>query len=262
MPETEAIVRRVLDAAREAGRIILDGRKGSKHVERKGRIDLVTETDREVEEFLKERLGSILPEAAILAEESAADAGLADPCWVIDPLDGTTNFAHDLPVTATSVALWRGGSMELGVIGVPVLNEYFHAVRGGGAFLNGEPVRVTDTDDPEKALIATGFPYAIRENIRAVVENLESVLVKCRGVRRMGAAAVDLAYLAAGRFDGFYEAMLHPWDTAAGLLLVREAGGRVTTFDGGEYDIFQNTILASNGPLHEPLRGMLVVKDV
>jgi myo-inositol-1(or 4)-monophosphatase len=251
---------RVLAAVRLAGEIILDGRSGSKVIERKGRIDLVTDTDRKVEDFLKDELHSILPGASFLAEETASDATLSDPCWVIDPLDGTTNFAHGLPITATSVALWRGGSMELGVIGIPVLDEFFHAERGGGAFLNGEPISVTDTADPLQALVATGFPYDIRENIDVVMDNMRQVLVTCQGLRRMGAAAVDLAYTAAGRFDAFYEPLLHPWDTAAGMLLVQEAGGCVTTFDGGPYDIFQKTILASNGRLHQVMSDMLVNK--
>lgn len=260
MGDTSSTAGRVLAAVRSAGGIILDGRSGSMRIERKGRIDLVTDTDRNVEDFLKAGLHAILPEASFLAEETAAHATLSDPCWVIDPLDGTTNFAHGLPITATSVALWRGGSMELGVIGIPVLGEYFHAERGGGAFLNGEPIRVTDTADPLQALVATGFPYDIRENIDVVMDNMRSVLVASQGLRRMGAAAVDLAYTAAGRFDAFYEPLLHPWDTAAGMLLVQEAGGRVTTFDGGPYDIFQETILASNGRLHQAMCDLLVNK--
>lgn len=252
------ISNKVVEAVREAGRIIIENSKGAKHVELKGRIDLVTDTDREVEEFLKKRLGEIVPEASFLAEESESDTGLSDPCWIIDPLDGTTNFAHGLPILASSVALWRGGGMEIGVIGVPFLDECFHAERDKGAFLNGEPIRVSDKQVLEKSLIATGFPYAIRQNIRLVMDNMESVLTRCRGVRRMGAAAVDLAYLAAGRFDAFYEPLLHPWDTAAGILLVREAGGRVTTFDGEEYSIFSDTILASNGRIHEAVSKILV----
>jgi myo-inositol-1(or 4)-monophosphatase len=251
------ITTQVLGAVREAGKLIIQGCSGSKHVERKGRIDLVTETDRQVEDFLKEQLALILPEASFLAEESAADAGLSDPCWIIDPLDGTTNFAHGLPIMATSVALWRGGNMEVGVVGIPVLDEYFHAERGAGAFLNGEPIAVTGVAEPLEALVATGFPYAIRENVDGVLDNMRRVLVTCQGLRRMGAAAVDLAYVAAGRFDAFYEPLLHPWDTAAGLLLVQEAGGRVTTFDGGSYGIFQKTILASNGHLHQAMMDLL-----
>jgi len=257
MSQASPICEQVLNAVRAAGELIIQGRDGSKHVERKGRIDLVTETDRQVEEFLKEELAAILPEASFLAEESAADAGLSDPCWIIDPLDGTTNYAHGLPVMATSVALWRGGDMEVGVVGIPVLDEYFHAERGAGAFLNGEPIAVTGVADPLEALVATGFPYAIRENVDEVLDNMRRVLVTCQGLRRMGAAAVDLAYVAAGRFDAFYEPLLHPWDTAAGLLLVQEAGGRVTTFEGGSYDIFQKTIVASNGHLHQVMMDLL-----
>lgn len=246
-----------MDAVLEARAVVLENRAKPSRVEHKGRIDLVTETDLQVEKLLKQRLSQIMPEASFLAEETDAEGSLDDPCWIVDPLDGTTNFAHRLPVHACSVALWRGARMELGIIDVPVLGELFHAVAGGGAFLNGEAISVTDTADPEQALVATGFPYAIRENIRPVMDCLEKALVLSRGVRRMGAAAVDLAYVAAGRFDAFYEMLLHPWDTAAGMLLVQEAGGRVSNFRGGGYDIFQETVLATNGPLHGSFVEML-----
>lgn len=255
------LLARVQDIVREAGRIILDGRAKSadaKNIQRKGRIDLVTDTDLAVEAFLKERLASVLPGAAFLAEESAQSYDLSGLTWVIDPVDGTTNFAHDLPFVATSVGLWQDGRIVLGVVNAPVLGECFSTLRGGGAFLNDAPMRVSTTADLESALIATGFPYTVRENLDNLVGNLRTVLHATQGVRRAGAAALDLAYTAAGRLDAFYEIELKPWDTAAGWLLVEEAGGRVTTFEPATpYSLGYRTILASNGRIHDAVAGLL-----
>ena len=251
------LVTKTIQALRDAGEIILLHRNRPKNVRQKGRIDLITETDVAVENALKEDLGTILPEASFLAEETAGQDKPGSLTWIIDPLDGTTNFVHDLPAVAISVALWNHGQVEMGIVYLPVLNEMFHAVRSQGAYLNGRPISVSRTDDPEKALIATGFPYTIREDLRPVLDNLENILFNCLGLRRFGAAAMDLAYTAAGRFDAFFETMLHPWDVAAGWLLVQEAGGRISRYDGREYEIGAKTILASNGLVHNAISDML-----
>ncbi len=241
----------LLFAVRESGSIILDRWNAPRTVSCKGRIDLVTDTDVAVENDVLPRLRKLLPQADVVAEESAGNVPLGDLAWVVDPVDGTTNFAHGIPFVALSVGLWFRGQVLLGAVYAPILHECFHAVRGGGAFCNGVPVHVTDTANMEQALIATGFPYTIQEEAPTVLRRLSRVLVSARGVRRCGAAAVDLAYLAAGRYDAFYETGLKPWDTAAGWLLVEEAGGRVTGLDGhSPFDPRRPEILASNGQLH------------
>ncbi len=258
---TPVLLAGTLAAAQAASARILEGRANPKTIRKKGRIDLVTETDLAVEALLKQRLGGLLPGATFMAEESAESRIPGELTWIIDPLDGTTNFAHDLPVVAVSIALWRAGRVELGVVAVPVLGEMFHAVRGGGAFLNGEPIAVSAAASPEEAVVATGFPYSVAEDLEWIMGPLGRVLPATQGVRRMGAAAADLAYVACGRMDAFYEIRLKPWDTAAGWLLVEEAGGRVTRFDPAvAYTPGAPSILASNGRLHEAL-GALVLGE-
>ncbi len=256
--DTKGVLDATLDIVRRAGVVVAEAASRPKSVRKKGRIDLVTETDLAVEAFLKEELGALLPEATFLAEETSAHAAVGDLTWIIDPLDGTTNFAHGLPAHAVSVALWRQGRGEIGVVNASVLGELFHAARGMGAYCNDRPIHVTDTADPEQALVATGFPYAIRDVMAPVLGAMENVLANTRGLRRMGSAAVDLAFVAAGRFDAFYELLLNPWDVAAGLVLIAEAGGRVTRFDPTKpYTFGVKDILATNGPLHETMAGWL-----
>jgi myo-inositol-1(or 4)-monophosphatase len=227
-------------------------------VTRKGRIDLVTQTDLAVEEALKESLSGLLPGSTFLAEESAETLDPGELTWIIDPLDGTTNFAHRLPFVATSVALWSGGQSVLGFVNAPVMGEMFHAVIGGGAYCNGRPIVVSRVEGLEDSLVATGFPYTVREDIRQLMADLENMLINSQGVRRPGAASIDLAYTAAGRFDAFYEIGLKPWDTAAGWLLVTEAGGRVSQYDPNQpYNLNSRGILASNGLVHEAVAGLL-----
>jgi len=253
-----ALVDPFLDAMRRAAAIVAENSARPHTVTRKGRIDLLTETDPAVEAALKQDLGRLLPGSTFLAEESAAQAELGELTWVIDPLDGTTNFAHGLPIHAVSVALWERGRVVLAGIAVPALGELFHAVRGGGAFLNGALIAVTDTADLEQCVVATGFPYTIREEIRPIMANLERVLLASQGVRRMGAAAVDLAYVACGRLDAFYESCLHPWDVAAGWLLVEEAGGTITDYAGNPYALGSKYLLASNGRVHDRVQYLLI----
>lgn len=255
---TPVLLARTLAAVSEAADLVREAAARPRNVRFKGRIDLVTETDLAVEQLLGDRLGGILPGADFLAEESAENLVPGDLAWIVDPLDGTTNFAHGLPVTAVSVGLWRAGRVEMAVLELPLLGETFHAVRGEGAWLNGEPISVTDTAEPVNALVATGFPYSVAEDVEPILDALGRVLPATRGVRRMGAAAVDLAYTACGRLDAFYEMRLKPWDTAAGWLLVEEAGGRVTRFDGRTpYTPGAPDILASNGRVHAAVSALV-----
>ena len=252
---TARFLQDVVDVVRESGDIIRRQWEKTHAVRHKGSIDLVTETDVAVEAFLKERLGELLPQAEFLAEESCVAGQEPSPlCWIIDPVDGTTNFVHRIPQVGTSVALWADGHVVLGVVNVPMMDECFWAGLGMGAFRNGEPIHVSSAEVLSDAVVATGFPYAIAERLDDVLARLALVLPKAQGVRRIGAASVDLAYVAAGRQDAFYEMLLKPWDVAAGWLLVEEAGGRVTTLDGRPYT-FGDEI--SNGLVHKELRHLL-----
>ncbi len=247
-----------ITAVRESATIIEEAWHKPRTITLKGRIDLVTETDVAVEEDLKQRLKKVLPEAGFLAEESASDADLGELAWIIDPVDGTTNFAHQIPFVATSVGLWHRGQMVMGIVHAPILQECFTALRGAGTYVNGRRLEVSGTDNMEHALVATGFPYAIRENVDEILDWLSRTLVTTRGIRRCGAAAVDLAFVAAGRYDAYYEIGLRPWDASAGWLLVEEAGGRVSQLDtNAPFDLYARGVLASNGPLHDPLFRLL-----
>lgn len=252
----------LLEPARQAvltaGEIIKDHWDKPRDIRRKGRIDLVTATDLAVEKALLVSLAKLLPQATFLAEESATSLKPGRLTWIIDPLDGTTNFAHGLPFVATSVALWFDGRTVLGIVNLPLLGECFWAVEGAGAFLNGRRMAVSQVDKLEDALVATGFPYTVREHSHSLMVDLEAVLRHTQGVRRPGAAALDLAYTAAGRFDAFYEVGLKPWDTAAGWLLVTEAGGQVTQYEAAKpFTLSAPGILASNGLLHHAMARLL-----
>lgn len=257
MNDLTALLPKVRTAALAAGEIMLADGKQPGRVMFKGRIDLVTETDLAVEAFLKDELGRLLPEADFLAEESAASQKLSPLTWVIDPLDGTTNFAHGLPFVATSIGLWRDGRIVLGVVNCPFLGECFSARLGGGAFCNNKPMAVSNTESLERSLVATGFPYMFEGRHELLMARLGRVLPLAQGVRRCGAAAIDLAYVAAGRFDAYYEGWLAPWDTAAGWLLVEEAGGKVSDLSGAPYDPYAPHILAGNSRVHAELGEVL-----
>jgi myo-inositol-1(or 4)-monophosphatase len=225
----------------------------------KGEIDLVTEADLASEKAIIATLGREFPAVSMLAEESIPDYQYipVGPLWVIDPLDGTTNFAHGFPCFAVSVAYSLDRVSLAGVIYCPMQDELFLAWRGGGAWLNGRRLAVSGRRKLVESLVGTGFPYAIRENLEGVLSRLGKVLPMVRDLRRAGAAAVDLAYVACGRLDAFWEPGLKPWDTAAGCLLVEEAGGRVSDFRGGAWDPYCPEILASNTLLHPELVGLL-----
>lgn len=250
-----------LHAVRQSGEIIRENWTRPHQVRHKGSIDLVTETDLAVEDFLKDRLAGILPEAGFMAEESAVpDKAPGRLCWIIDPVDGTTNFVHRIPQVGTSVALWHEGQVVLGIVNIPMLEECHWAVRGGGAFCNGETVRVSEVGTLDSTLLATGFPYEAPRHLTTIMRRLEAALPVTQGLRRMGAASVDLAYVACGRLDAFYEDWLKPWDLAAGWLLVEEAGGRVSNFRGERLGFYE-PLLASNGAVHDALLELLQRAD-
>ncbi|MDR1856468.1 MAG: inositol monophosphatase [Desulfovibrio sp.] len=257
MDELEGLLRGCVGIVSEAGNIIREAWNRPRNIRFKGATDLVTETDVAVESFLVERLGRLLPGSEFLAEEGHAGAApTGSNCWIIDPVDGTTNFVHHIPQVGISVGLWRGGEVVLGVIGVPMLDECYWARKGGGAFLSGKPVAVSSEDRLVGALVGTGFPCDSDGQIGALTGRMGRVLPATQGVRRIGAASVDLAYVACGRLDAFYEAGLKPWDMAAGCLLVEEAGGRVSDMDGGPMRLGA-PVLATNGRLHDAMTALL-----
>lgn len=250
-----------ISATIEAGLFIRE-RYGRPHeIEYKGEIDLVTETDLESERIIKGRLVKA-GDAEIIAEESSMDSSLRDGTfWIIDPLDGTTNFAHGFPFFAPSVAYCRikSGIFQpfFGCIFVPCLNEVFWAVKAGGSYLNTSRISVSSEKRLSRALMATGFPYDVHQQPEEVISAFGQMLVRAQGIRRAGAAAIDLAYVACGRFEGFWEKKLKPWDTAAGQLILEEAGGKLTDFRGNSYNPFVPEIIASNGLVHDEMMVIL-----
>ncbi len=248
-----------IQTAREAGAILVDRMGRALQVSNKGDIDLVTEADLASEKLIIERIKSHYPRHAILAEESGASvelSGKSDWKWIIDPLDGTTNYAHGYPCFCVSIALERAGAIEIAVIYDPMRDEMFAAERGQGATLNGRRIRVSRVDDLNSAMLCTGFPYNVRERPN-FARDFANFTMEAQAVRRDGSAAIDLAYIACGRFDGFWEDGLRAWDVAAGLLLIEEAGGRVTNFSGGSLDIYTPKVLASNGLVHDAMMNVL-----
>ncbi len=248
-----------VEIAREAGAILLE-HEGKAAVESKGtRRDLVTEADRASEAHLTRRIRDRFPSHGIHAEEGTRVAGDLDDgvMWFVDPLDATTNFAHRHPMYSVSLGVQVKGELVVGVIWAPRMNELFVAEKGGGATLNGEPLRVSETEALADSLLATGFGYHRHTTSENNLANFSRLIMLSRGVRRGGCASLDLAYTAAGRFDGFWEIWLAPYDLAAGVVVVREAGGRVTDQQGGDDFLFGRNIIASNGRLHEAIAAEL-----
>jgi myo-inositol-1(or 4)-monophosphatase len=240
--------------AREAGAVLLEGHGRVHAPEKKGRIDLVTEYDRRSEAVLLGRIRERFPSHAIVAEESGAHAGAPGAVrWFCDPLDGTTNYAHNYPFFCVSIGVEAGGEMVAAAVHDPVRDEMFSASRGGGATLNERPIRVSGATALEDALLVTGFPYDVRESPERHLPLFREFLLRAQGVRRDGSAALNLAYLAMGRFDGMWEGNLSPWDVAAGSLLVREAGGSVTGYAGEPFRLDGRRLVAANPALLERL---------
>ena len=250
----------IKEMALGAGEIIRGLYETGVRIEHKGEIDLVTEADKRSEEFILEEIAKRDPGIEVLSEEFHSayrpitwGVGRVDigDCWIIDPLDGTTNFAHGFPWFAVSICRYEGGRPVSGAVYLPIQDELFLGEVGNGAYLNDHRITVSSEKELSKALFATGFPYDVHDRPRNVVAALEAMLVRAQGIRRAGAAAIDMVYVACGRLDGFWEQKLKPWDTAAGLVILEEAGGRATTFTLEDYSPFIPEVLATNGYLHE-----------
>jgi myo-inositol-1(or 4)-monophosphatase len=226
-------------------------------VENKGELDLVTEVDRACETAILSRLRRSFPTHDFVAEESAPSLSGSEYVWYIDPLDGTTNYSHTYPFFCTSIALARKGQVIASAVYDPVKDELFTAARGRGATCNGFPLKVSPSIDLLRSILVTGFPYDLRDDVRHTMRLFEKFLHHARALRRDGAAALDLAYLAAGRIDGYFEERLKPWDVLAGSLLVEEAGGRVSRFDGSPIGVSADEVVASNGLVHEAMLRVL-----
>lgn len=239
-----------VEAAKKAGRILKDNLEKGKAVEFKGAIDLVTEVDRLSENFIKGEIERAFPGHGILAEESPEKIKESPYKWLVDPLDGTTNFSHGFPFFCVSIAFEERGKVTVGVVYDPMMDEIFTAEEGQGAFLNGERIRVSATDSLDRSLLATGFPYDLRSSNENNIDHFTSFSIKAQAIRRAGSAALDLCYTASGRFDGYWEMKLRPWDVAAGALIAAEAGGKLTDFRGGPFSIYGKECLASNGLVH------------
>ena len=246
-----------IEIAREAG-IFLKNKLYSEHtIDYKGEINLVTEADKISEKMITSKITTLFPDHDILAEESTTIDRGSDFRWIIDPLDGTTNYAHGYPYFCVSIALERLNTMIVGIVYDPMLDEMFVAEKGKGAFVNEREIHVSNTREVIKSLLATGFPYDIREDSHNNLNYFNKMILQAQAIRRAGSAALDLAYVAAGRFDGFWELKLNPWDIAAGWLLVKEAGGIVTDMGGKNYFIESPSILASNGRIHAEMMAIL-----
>lgn len=245
--DLQSTLKDTLQTVKETGAFIYtEAQKFSlSSIEYKGKNDLVSYVDKEAEKLLVAGLGKIVPEAGFITEEGTADKGRSEKYnWVIDPVDGTTNFVHGVPLYSISVALMDGDDVILGVIYEPNRDEMFYSVKGDKAYLNGEEIQVSPVQKLAESLIATGFPYSKLQNVPAYIKIVEELMQKTHGLRRMGSAAIDLAYVACGRFEGFFEYNLKPWDVAAGGFLVQQAGGKVTTFQSGPDYIFGKELVS------------------
>jgi myo-inositol-1(or 4)-monophosphatase len=243
--------------ARQAGAVLMEGYGNVRHIQQKGVIDLVTEFDKRSEEVIISSIQQKFPDHAILAEESGHNKTMSEYQWVIDPLDGTTNFAHGIPIFSVSIGLLRNDSPVVGVAYDPLRNEMFSAELGHGATLNNHPIHVSSQTDLGQAVISTGFPYDLRTNPRNNFAQFVQYQLRTQSVRHLGSAALDCAWTAMGRLDGYWEFGVKPWDIGAGALIVREAGGRVTSVDGDENFLSDDSVLVSNSLLHEQMLRVL-----
>ncbi len=259
--DRQEVVRFLEEVTMQAGDAIMSFYRGDLVIERKNvgqsAIDIVTNADRASEELILAALRASFPDHDIVTEETALEMRGSRWKWFVDPLDGTVNFAHGYPVFSVSVALAEDDEVVAGMVCDPLRKESFSAVRGGGAFLNGRPIRASSAERLDRSIVATGFPYDRAVSPENNVAEFSMVVTRVQGIRRGGSAALDLAYVAAGRLDGFWELKLKPWDMAAGMLLVEEAGGRVTDRFGRNADVYTNSVVASNGLIHDALLEIL-----
>ncbi len=248
-------------AAREAGEVLLENLGKVKEIEFKAKNSLVTEVDHLSEEIIISKIKSSFASHDIFAEESGRESKNSDYLWLIDPIDGTTNYAHAYPFFSISIALEVNGVVEVGLVYDPVKDEMFTAEKGKGAYLNNEPISVSESHAIEHCHVCTGFMHEIEWMVEANIKHFGNFIRQARAVRRDGSAALDVCYVACGRFDGFWELGLNPWDTAAAVLILKEAGGHVTTFSGGEYSIYMKEILGSNAIVHDQMIEILALED-
>ncbi len=255
MPDYNSLKQEVIALCHEAGSFIETEQQRFKHdnIMYKGKNDLVSYVDKETEKMLVEGLKTLLPEAGFIAEEGTSSTRGEKYNWIIDPLDGTTNFLHHLPVYSISIGLIEDNEVVLGVIYDPSRNECFHTSKGAPSFLNQDEITISSVDTLAKSLLATGFPYTEFDKMENYLRIIHHFMQQSHGLRRMGSAAIDLAYVACGRFEGFFEYNLKPWDVAAGVLLVKNAGGKLTDFSGGDNYVFGGEIIAAGNPHNEIL---------
>ena len=242
--------------ARSAGPLFMEGYTQIKSISYKSAVDLVTDYDVKVELYVKEKLSAAFPEYTLVGEETNEGIVHPDKAIYIDPIDGTTNFVHGIPFCAISIGIWEGGEPVAGVVYNPVLDELFYAEKGKGAYCNDEVLRVSEEEMLERSLMATGFPYTKIEqgkDFRWAMKSIEAILPYTRDIRRLGSAALDLCNVARGNFEGYFEINLKPWDVAAGILILKEAGGTVSRCDGGAYTLDERIIVATNGRIHEAI---------
>lgn len=258
MELTEDLLPKVIEVAKRGGAFIREEslKFTIDQAEYKGLNDLVSYVDKETERLIVASLSELLPEAGFITEEGTIVKKSDDYNWVIDPLDGTTNFIHGVPIYAVCIALMKGKKVLLGVVYEVNRDECFHAILGGGAFMNDQPIEVSSARKLSESLVATGFPIFNFNNLKAYLKILQQLIKSCHGLRRMGSAAVDLAYVACGRCDIYYEYNLNSWDIAAGTLIVQEAGGTVTDFQGGDNFVFGRELVAG-GPAHSDLLALI-----
>jgi myo-inositol-1(or 4)-monophosphatase len=240
-------------AARESGEMLRQNIDSRREIVYKGAVNLVTDFDERSQEVILSHLSSQFPEHDFLAEEDLLEERGSEFRWIIDPIDGTTNYAHNFPVFCVSIALEWKGKVVCGVIYDPMRDEMFSAISGSGALMNGRRIRTSTNGDLDKSLLATGFPYDVRESKVNNIDHFANFATRVQAIRRCGSAALDLSYVACGRFDGFWELKLSPWDVAAGILIVKESGGHVTDFKGEAASIYGRDLLASNGLIHEQM---------
>jgi len=257
MASWSGFLRAAREAALEAGKMLKLGLNERSQVIFKGPIDLVTNFDNRAQEMIFNRLRESFPDHGFLAEEGLNHREGQEFRWIIDPLDGTTNYAHGVPIFCVSIGLEFQGKMILGVVYDPMQDELFHALAGEGACRNGKEIHVSSEADLGRSLLATGFPYDVRVSPVNNAVHFDNFLTRAQAIRRCGSAALDLCYVACGRFDGFWELKLHPWDVAAGGLIAQEAGSRLSDFDGREFSIYKPEALATNGLIHGQMMRVL-----
>ena len=257
MADLKEIAKSAAEVAQRAGKLLLESQTNSHRITQKGAVDLVTEMDLASERLIREELNKRHPEIAFFGEEDGGKAWQDGLVWVVDPLDGTTNYAHNLDHYCVSIALCENGQPVVGALAHPSRNQVYHCWLGGGAYCNDEPIKVNDEKIVNSALAVTGFPYNRRECMPEILERLEIMLMHVQGVRRLGSAALDLCYVARGIFSIFWENNLKPWDVAAGSLLVKEAGGQISCFNGKEMRLDDGELLATNKLLHQEVIDLL-----